>query len=118
MTAAALRGLRAATFLALGFLRWEAGMTSRASAEDPWMTLPLPGPMPRQRRRAVYAPVNGIDMYYRRLRRRRSGDPAAWRLGECRYWANQVPELAKSHKVIVADSRGHGRSTRTADPYS
>jgi pimeloyl-ACP methyl ester carboxylesterase len=29
-----------------------------------------------------------------------------------------VPEIAKRYEVIVADSRGHGRSTRSAEPYS
>jgi pimeloyl-ACP methyl ester carboxylesterase len=29
-----------------------------------------------------------------------------------------VPELSKEHEVIVADSRGHGRSTRTDEPLS
>jgi pimeloyl-ACP methyl ester carboxylesterase len=32
-------------------------------------------------------------------------------------WGNQVPVLAKTHKVIVADSRGHGRSTRSNKPF-
>ena len=30
----------------------------------------------------------------------------------------QIPALADKHKVIVADSRGHGRSTRSDQPYS
>ena len=34
------------------------------------------------------------------------------------YWGDQVPAFAKDHEVIVADSRGHGRSTRSAEPYS
>jgi pimeloyl-ACP methyl ester carboxylesterase len=36
-----------------------------------------------------YAPVNGIE----------------------------IADIAKDHQVIVADSRGHGRSTRTSEPY-
>ena len=32
-------------------------------------------------------------------------------------WGNQVPVLAKHHEVIVADSRGHGRSTRSSQPF-
>jgi pimeloyl-ACP methyl ester carboxylesterase len=32
------------------------------------------------------------------------------------YWGLQVPELAKRYQVIVLDSRGHGRSTRTEQP--
>ena len=38
-------------------------------------------------------------------------------LGHADIWASQVATMAKTHKVIVADSRGHGRSTRNADPY-
>jgi pimeloyl-ACP methyl ester carboxylesterase len=33
------------------------------------------------------------------------------------YWGNQVPALARKFRVIVMDSRGHGRSTRDAKPY-
>src|SRR6185312_4617510 len=33
-------------------------------------------------------------------------------------WGNQLPELSKHYEVIVADSRGHGRSTRSAQPFS
>ena len=32
------------------------------------------------------------------------------------YWGLQVPVLAQHYQVIVLDSRGHGRSTRTAAP--
>ena len=38
-------------------------------------------------------------------------------LANSNYWGHQVPELAKTHRVIVMDSRGHGRSTRDAQPY-
>lgn len=38
-------------------------------------------------------------------------------LGHADIWASQVATLAKTHKVIVADSCGHGRSTRTEQPY-
>ena len=34
------------------------------------------------------------------------------------YFGGQVPELAKQYKVIAMDSRGHGRSSRDAQPYS
>ncbi len=92
-------------------------LTRAAAAEDKWMTLPVPGPMPAASE-SGYAPVNGIQMYYAIYG---AGDPVILLhggLGNADYWSNQVPELAKSHKVIVADSRGHGRSTRNADPYS
>jgi pimeloyl-ACP methyl ester carboxylesterase len=40
-------------------------------------------------------------------------------LGHSGNWGYQVPELiADGHRVVVIDSRGHGRSTRDARPYS
>ena len=33
------------------------------------------------------------------------------------YWGNQVRALAPTHRVILMDSRGHGRSTRDAEPF-
>src|SRR5437868_3900181 len=40
-------------------------------------------------------------------------------LGHSGNWGHQVPELvATGHRVIVIDSRGHGRSTRDARPFS
>ncbi len=38
-------------------------------------------------------------------------------LGNADIWANQVIDLSKDHEVIVADSRGHGRSSRTTAPF-
>ena len=64
-----------------------------------------------------YAPVNGIEMYYAVYG---AGDPVLLihgGLGHADIWASQVATMSKTHKVIVADSRGHGRSTRNADPY-
>ena len=87
-----------------------------AAAEDRWQTLPQPPPMPAPVK-SGYAPVNGIKMYYAVYG---SGDPVLLihgGLGHADIWANQVADLAKDHQVIVADSRGHGRSTRTAEPY-
>jgi pimeloyl-ACP methyl ester carboxylesterase len=34
------------------------------------------------------------------------------------YWGNQVAEFAKDHKVVLIESRGHGRSTRNEQPYT
>jgi pimeloyl-ACP methyl ester carboxylesterase len=40
-------------------------------------------------------------------------------LGHSGNWGHQVPDLiAAGHRVIVIDSRGHGRSTRDARPFS
>jgi pimeloyl-ACP methyl ester carboxylesterase len=90
---------------------------STALAAERWQLLPKPPAMPVSVV-AGYAPVNGIHMYYAVYG---SGDPILLihgGLGHADIWANQVKDLMKDHKVIVADSRGHGRSTRNADPYS
>ena len=87
-----------------------------AVAADRWLTLPEPLPMPAATESGK-APVNGIEMYYAVYG---SGDPILLihgGLGHADIWANQVADLMKDHKVIIADSRGHGRSTRNADPY-
>jgi pimeloyl-ACP methyl ester carboxylesterase len=86
-----------------------------AQAAERWRTLPVPPPMPPAKE-SGYAPVNGIKMYYAVYG---EGDPILMihgGLANSDYWSNQVIALSKTHKVIVADSRGHGRSSRTADP--
>lgn len=86
-------------------------------AEQPsWMLLPEPPAMPLSKL-SGYAPVNGIRMYYAVYG---NGPPLLLihgGLAHADVWANQVSSLAQSYKVIVADSRGHGRSTRTAEPF-
>lgn len=85
-------------------------------AEERWQTLPEPAAMPKPTE-SGYAKVNGIDMYYAVFG---AGDPVLLihgGLGNADIWASQVAELSKTHKVIVADSRGHGRSTRDAQPF-
>ena len=87
-----------------------------AQAEERWKTLPEPPAMP-QANKSGYAPVNGIQMYYAVYGQ---GDPILLihgGLGHADIWANQVIELSKTHRVIVADSRGHGRSTRDEKPH-
>lgn len=87
-----------------------------AAAEDRWLSIPKPPALPAAVETG-YAPVNGIKLYYAVYG---SGDPILLihgGLGWGDVWANEVIDLAKDHKVIIADSRGHGRSTRNADPY-
>jgi pimeloyl-ACP methyl ester carboxylesterase len=38
-------------------------------------------------------------------------------LANSNYWGLQVPALAEKYRVIVMDSRGHGRSSRDDKPY-
>jgi pimeloyl-ACP methyl ester carboxylesterase len=88
-----------------------------AHAAKIWQTLPQPPPMPQPRESGM-APINGIRMYYAVYG---EGPPVLLihgGLGHADIWGFQVPALAKDHKVIVADSRGHGRSTRSQQPFS
>src|SRR5205814_754855 len=88
------------------------------AAGEPWQSLPptpsLPAPA-----KSGYAPVNGIRMFYAVFGQ---GSPVLLLhggLGNSNYWGEVIPILVRSHyEVIVTDSRGHGRSTRTAEPYS
>lgn len=87
-----------------------------AHAEDRWMMIPKPPAMPEAASSGM-AQVNGIQMYYATYG---AGDPVLLihgGLGNADIWANQVIDLMQGHLVIVADSRGHGRSTRTEEPF-
>ena len=81
-----------------------------------WLTLP-PTPTLPAPDKSGHAPVNGISIWYATFG---SGPPVILLhggLANASYWGHQVPVLAKSHRVIVMDSRGHGRSTRDSRPY-
>jgi pimeloyl-ACP methyl ester carboxylesterase len=91
-----------------------AGATARAA--DPWMVLP---PTPTLPKAAVigYAPVNGVKIWYAEFGK---GQPVILLhggLANSNYWGNLVPALDKHYRVIVMDSRGHGRSTRNDQPF-
>lgn len=91
-------------------------LASPLMAEDRWMSIPRPAPMPTPVATGM-APVNGIQMYYATYG---AGDPVLLIHGGLGYgdiWSAQVTDLMKDHLVIVADSRGHGRSTRTDAPF-
>lgn len=88
-----------------------------APVVESWKTTPLPGPMPAGGTSAI-AEVNGVKLYYAVWG---DGPPVILLhggAGNGDHWANQVPALAAKFKVIVVDSRGHGRSTRDDKPMS
>ncbi len=90
-------------------------LTARA-AEPLWMTLPDEPPMPKATETGM-ADVNGIKLYYAIYG---SGPPLLMLhggLGHSDVWGNQIPAFAEKYKVIAVDSRGHGRSTRDAQPF-
>jgi pimeloyl-ACP methyl ester carboxylesterase len=87
-----------------------------ANAEPQWLTLP-PTPSLPKAAQSGYAPVNGIKIWYAAFGR---GEPVILLhggLANSNYWGNQVRALEGRYRVIVMDSRGHGRSTRNAEPY-
>ena len=89
---------------------------SPARAEPQWLTLP-PTPSLPQAAKSGYAPINGIKIWYAEFGR---GAPVILLhggLANSNYWGKLVPALAQRYRVIVMDSRGHGRSSRDDKPY-
>jgi pimeloyl-ACP methyl ester carboxylesterase len=87
-----------------------------SDADEIWQRLPTPHAMPKATR-SGFAPVDGIQIYYAVYGK---GPPLILLhggLANSDYWGNQVPVFARTHRVIVMDSRGHGRSTRDAQQY-
>jgi len=87
-----------------------------ATAANVWEEVPAPAEMPAATKSGL-ASLNGIQMYYAVYG---SGEPILLIHGGLGYgdlWSGVVADLMKDHEVIVADSRGHGRSSRTADPF-
>ena len=88
-----------------------------AHAQNPWERLPPTPALPPPERSGT-APVNGIRMWYAVYGH---GTPVILihgGLANSNYWGLQIPALARRFQVIVADSRGHGRSTRTGEPIT
>ena len=84
-----------------------------ASAQLPlWKTVPMPVPMPDAADSGTIT-VNGITMYYAIFGKDKPGPVMLLHGGftSSDYWSSEVRALATRHEVIVADSRGHGRST-------
>ncbi|TAX12208.1 alpha/beta fold hydrolase [Rhizobium leguminosarum] len=99
----------------LTFFSMLLAVTGAQSAER-WAELPAFPSMPVAKTSGM-AEVNDIKMYYAEYGK---GDPILFihgGLGNAEVWGHQVADFAKDHLVIVADSRGHGRSTRSQQPF-
>lgn len=101
-----------ATITAIGF-------ATGAMAQDAWMSIPVPPAMP-EAAQSGQAEVNGISMYYASYGDA-EGTPILMIHGGLAHgdiWASQVVDLSTDYRVIVADTRGHGRSTNDGSAYS
>ena len=91
---------------------------SPAMPTEPWLTLPQTPTLPKADV-SGYAPVSGVKIWYAEFGQ---GEPVLFvhgGLANSNYWGHQIRALVAAHyKVIVMDSRGQGRSTRNAQPYS
>jgi pimeloyl-ACP methyl ester carboxylesterase len=89
-----------------------------ASAAALWEALPAPAPLPTAQS-AGRVPHEGADIYFATYG---AGAPVILLhggLANSDYWGNQVPALtAAGYRVILIDSRGHGRSSRDERPYT
>ncbi len=91
-------------------------VASPVHAASPWLVLP-PTPQLPKAEQSGYAPVNGIKIWYATFGH---GAPVILLhggLANANYWGKQVAALEPHYRVIVMDSRGHGRSTRDARPF-
>lgn len=96
-------------------------LATPALAAQPWLTLPPTPSLPKADVSGV-APVNGVKLWYAEFGQTTGqGAPVLLvhgGLANSDYWGDQVRALVAAHyKVIVMDSRGHGRSSRDAQPY-
>ena len=111
------RLVRSSTAALLATLALHGGAAA-AQAGQPWQSLPPTPALPKPLS-SGFAPVNGIRMFYATYGR---GPPLLLLhggLANSNYWGAVIPIFtAHRYKVIVADSRGHGRSTRTPQAYS
>jgi pimeloyl-ACP methyl ester carboxylesterase len=90
--------------------------TQAQAQSERWMTLPPTPSLPAPQESGT-AEVNGASIWYAVFG---SGAPVVLLhggLANANYWGGQVPALAQKYRVIAIDSRGHGRSTRSAAPY-
>ena len=92
---------------------------SFAQETSRWKTLPEVPAMPKADRSGM-APINGVQLYYA-VFNNAGTDPVILLHGgftSSDDWAFEVPLLVGKHKVIVMDTRGHGRSSMDNQPFS
>jgi pimeloyl-ACP methyl ester carboxylesterase len=108
--------LTAFSFLFAGLISILPAPTS--SAEEIWQTIPAPKVLPRPESEGRVE-HDGAQIYYRTFG---AGAPVILLhggLANGHYWGDQVPALVLAgYRAILIDSRGHGRSSRDARPFT
>jgi pimeloyl-ACP methyl ester carboxylesterase len=103
-------------WLALLALAWVAFAPGAAFAAPAWETLTAPAPLPPFELEGRVA-HDGARIWFAAIG---VGSPVILLHGgdaSSDYWGDQIPALlAGGHRVILIDSRGHGRSTRDTRP--
>src|SRR5215467_8066465 len=92
-----------------------AVLPARAECLALWLALPATPVLPPPAA-SGYASVNNIRIWYAEYGQ---GEPVILLhggLANASYWGSQIPVLAQFYRVIVMDSRGHGRSTADSRP--
>ncbi len=94
-------------------------LATTGHAAERWMSIPPPPAMPEAEKSGL-APVNGINMYYA-VYGDAPGTPILLIHGGLAHgdvWSSEVADLMRDHTVIVADTRGHGRSNNDGSQYT
>ncbi len=107
-----IRAFLLATMFCLGALG-----AGGAMAAERWETLPDLPAMPVSAMSGS-VDINGARIHYATYGK---GPPVILLhggMGNGEHWANQIGPLAKSRRIVVIDSRGHGRSSRDARPFT
>ncbi|MDP3749608.1 MAG: alpha/beta hydrolase [Phenylobacterium sp.] len=92
-------------------------LAAPAAAAERWESLPPPLPLPPPAA-SGFVKVNGATLWYGAYG---AGPPVVLLhggLASSETWGAQVQALSKAHRVILIDTRGHGRSTRDGQPFS
>ena len=110
-----IRAMAVAAVLLAGGVPAEA---APATAAEVWRTIPAARPLPPPAETG-YVRHDGAQIYYTTYG---AGPPVILLhggLANQRYFGAQVPALTRAgYRAILIDSRGHGRSTRDARPYT
>ncbi len=94
------------------------GAAMPARAAPLWQTLPAPAALPRAAA-SGFVSHDGARIFYATYGAGRPVILLHGGLANSEYWGNQVPALTRAgYRVILIDSRGHGRSSRDARPYT